>query len=250
MVKNIYVTLAMFIIIPTFILSVFIAFIPALVLRLFKQDKRAEKWLRINGTNIARIIIWSLRIELIPSGMENIPTDTNKICFVSNHQSMLDIPSVLAGLRIWSGFITKKELNKIPILRHWIRAMNCVYIDRKSPRASLGAILQGVENIKNGIPMFVFPEGTRSKDGQLGKFKNGSLKLATKAKATIVPITIDGNHTALSQRKSLKRAKVYLTVAEPIDTSTMDEEQLKGVADQVYSAIEEKFRSSRENSKQ
>lgn len=243
MLKYVHVAIAVLIVVPTFILSMFVGILPAAILRLFKADTLADRWMRFNGTNISRTILWSLHIKIETRGMDKIPRDGTPVCFVSNHQSMLDIPAVIAGLRIWAGFITKKELDRIPFVNSWIRSINCVYIDRKSPRSSISAILKGVENIRNGIPMFIFPEGTRSKTGDLGEFKTGSLKLATRAKAVVVPITIDGTRKALEQKQGVGRVKVILSVADPISTADLDDEALKVLPDTVYGAIEEQFSS-------
>lgn len=247
MLSRIHIFFALLIIVPTFIISLFVAIIPAYIMKLFKADKYYEKWMRFNGTNIARIILWSLRVKVVVEGREKIPQEGSSVCFVANHQSMLDIPTVLAALRIWAGFITKAELKKVPILNAWIASMHSVYIDRKSNRSSLQAILKGVENIKNGIPMFIFPEGTRSKTGELGKFKNGSLKLATKAKAIIVPITLDGTRLAFEQKKGIRKIVVHVTVADPIPTADLDEEQQKELADVVFGSIQKQFKSLNHN---
>lgn len=241
--KYIHLAIAILIVIPTFILSIFVGILPAFIMRLCKADRIAERWMRFNGTNISRTILWVLRIKVEAVGTDRIPAAGTPVCFVSNHQSMLDIPVVIAGLRIWAGFIAKSELKKVPILSTWIKSMRCVYIDRKSPRSSIEAILKGVEHIRNGVPMFVFPEGTRSKTGELGEFKSGSLKLATRAKAVIVPITIDGTRKALEQKQGLRRVRVRISVAEPIPTASLDEEALKALPDRVYGAIGEQFRS-------
>lgn len=243
MLKKIHLAIAIMIVVPTFILSLFVGIIPAALLRVFGAQKIAARWMRFNGTNISRTILWSLRMKIEALDTERIPRDGTPVCFVSNHQSALDIPAVIAALRIWPGFITKSELRKVPILNTWIDSMRCVYIDRKSPRSSIEAILRGVDHIRNGTPMFVFPEGTRSKTGALGEFKSGSLKLATRAKAMIVPITIDGTRKALEQKKGIGRVHVRISVAEPIPTADLDDEQLKALPDKVYGAIGEQFRS-------
>ncbi|MCB5231203.1 MAG: lysophospholipid acyltransferase family protein [Sphaerochaetaceae bacterium] len=242
MLKYIHIVLAVTLIVIGFIISVFVAIIPSFFMLLFKKERAYLYWMRLNGTNISRLILWSLRVNVIVEGKENIPEDNQRVCFVSNHQSMLDIPLVLASLRIWPGFITKSELKKVPILNSWIKAMNSVYIDRKSPRSSLQAIIKGSDNIKKGIPMFIFPEGTRSKTGELGKFKTGSLKLATKAKATIVPITIEGSALALERKTGIKRTTVHVSVAKPIESASLDEQGIKELPLVVFGSIEKQFK--------
>ncbi len=239
--KYIHLFIAVLIVVPTFVLSMVVAKFPAFIMRLFKADKAADKWMRLNGTNISRTVLFSLNTRVEVSGLDRIPAEGTPVCFVANHQSMVDIPATIAGLRIWAGFIAKAELKRVPMLSTWIKSMNCIYIDRKSPRSSIEAILKGVENIRKGIPMFVFPEGTRSKDGSLGEFKSGSLKLATRAKAVIVPITIEGSRKALEQKRGVGRVVVHVSVGEPIPTADLDEQQLKELPDVVYGAIGRQF---------
>ncbi len=219
------------------VLSMFVAILPSAVLRVFKRDNLSDRWMRVNAIALSKIIMFALGTRIEVKGKEHIPDDGRKLCFVANHQSMLDIPAVVGGLHIWAGFVTKKELQRVPILNSWITAIHCVYIDRKSPRSSIEAILKAVDNIRSGIPMFIFPEGTRSKTGRLGEFKTGSLKLATRAKASIVPITIDGTRSALEGRRGLGFPKITLTVSPAVDTADLDEKQLKTLADEIHDSI-------------
>ncbi|PMU48000.1 1-acyl-sn-glycerol-3-phosphate acyltransferase, partial [Pseudomonas sp. GP01-A3] len=79
------------------------------------------------------------------------------------------------------GFIAKMEITKLPIVPGWMEQMHCVFMDRSDRRQSLKAIKDGVEKLKNGHSLVIFPEGTRSKGTQMGEFKSGSLHLATKS---------------------------------------------------------------------
>jgi 1-acyl-sn-glycerol-3-phosphate acyltransferase len=239
--KLLHLFFAFGIVIPVLFLSVFVAIIPVAVLRLFKAERAADRWARINGTLIAATAVWTLNVKMHVDGLENIPVDGTPLCFVANHQSLLDIPSVVSGLHIWAGFITKKELKKVPLLHFWIEAINCVYIDRKSPRSSIEAIIKGVDNIRKGIPMFIFPEGTRSKTGALGEFKPGSLKLATRAKALIVPIAISGTRKSFEDKKGLGRVHVRISVGEPISTAGLTEEEVKALPAKVFGAVETQY---------
>lgn len=239
--KYIHLFLAILVVIPILILSVFVAIIPIALLRLFGKRQSAEQWAQLNGTFIARTIMWVVNVKMTTFGTENIPQDGSPVCFVANHQSMLDIPAVVSGLKIWGGFIAKKELKKVPILNFWIESIHCVYIDRKSPRSSIEAIFKGVENIKQGIPMFIFPEGTRSKDGQLGQFKNGSLKLATRSQALIVPVAIHGTRQALEAKRGIRRVEVKMAVSEPIVTKGLSADELKALPNRVFGELEQAY---------
>ena len=241
MLKILHIALASLVVVPVLILSVFIAIIPAALLRLFKANRAADRWTRVNGTLVARIILWSLNTRIHADGMENIPQKGTPICFMANHQSLLDPFAVVAGLHIWAGFITKRELKKVPLVNFWIESINCVYIDRKSPRSSIGAILKGVDNIRKGIPMFVFPEGTRSKSGGLGEFKSGSLKLATRAKAVIVPIAISGSRNAFEDKRGIRPVHIWISVCKPIPTEQLTDAELKTLPDTVYHTIQQRY---------
>lgn len=239
--KIIRIFIAALIVVPALILSVFVAIIPAGIMKLFHGRKAANKWMRINGTFIAKLILFMLNVKVHVDGIENLPTDGTPVCFMANHQSLLDVPIVVGSLGIWAGFITKKELDRVPIVNFWVRSINCIYIDRKSARSSIEAILKGVQNIKNGIPMFIFPEGTRSKTGQLGEFKNGSLKLATRSKAVVVPIAIRGIRPGLEDVRNLRRVHAYASVCKPVATADLTDEQLKDLPHVIYGEIETRF---------
>ena len=242
--KNIQVIIAFIIVVPSLIFSMFVAILPSFLMRLVGLNKAADKWMFINAVNISKVILFSLGTRVETRNKHLIPPKGSQVCFVANHQSAIDIPVVVGFLQIWAGFVAKAELKKIPIASSWIKAIHCVYIDRKSPRNSIEAIFKGVDNIRNGIPMFIFPEGTRSKDGTMGEFKPGALKLATRAKAIIVPITIDGTRKTFENRKGLSIPKIILTVSEPIDTSKMDENQLKELPQKVFNAIKQPLPTS------
>ena len=190
--KTIQLVLAGIYIILHFIISMILGVIPAKLLMLLGMRRASERLLRFNGYLLSKGIVTSLGGRVTVIGKENIPLDERRICFVSNHQSYADIPLLVSYIPILAGFVAKQELTRIPILNSWMKALGCVFIDRSSARSSIKAIFDGVASIKAGHPLFIFPEGTRSKSREFGEFKAGSLKLATRAKAIIIPITIDG----------------------------------------------------------
>ena len=135
------------------------------------------------------------------------------------------------------GFVAKKEMVKTPIIGYWMGKYNCVPLDRENPREALKVIREGSENIKNGYSMAIFPEGTRSKDGVLREFKKGSLKLATMAKAPVVPVTIDGAYRAFEIDGKFKPIDITVTFGEPIYTADLTREEEKQLMDKVRSII-------------
>ncbi|MBN2797226.1 MAG: 1-acyl-sn-glycerol-3-phosphate acyltransferase [Clostridia bacterium] len=152
-------------------------------------------------------------------GLENIPTE-GPVVFVANHQGNFDIPTLIGYLNRPIGFIAKAETEKMPIVGGWMKNMRCVFLDRENPRAALKAIKSGIEIVKSGHAIVIFPEGTRSVDGKVDEFKPGSFKLAMKAEAMIVPVTISGTYDMMPKgSKRIKPAEVKLTISEPIPST-------------------------------
>ena len=109
------------------------------------------------------------------------------------------------------------------MLSGWMKSMNCVFMDRDNPRESIRAIKDGTELLKEGYSLVLFPEGTRSKDGNLGEFKAGGLRLATKSKVDILPITINGTKDIMNKDSLIIRpAKVKVIVSPLIKVDEYD----------------------------
>lgn len=168
-------------------------------------------------------------------GGENIPE--GPCVFIGNHTSVLDCPLLMVAAKRSVGFIAKKELIKVPIIGYWIQQAKCVPIDRENVREAVKVINEGVQNIKDGHSMAIFPEGTRSKDGKLGEFKKGSMKLATKAKAPIVPVSMDRAYRAYEIDKKIKPIDITVTFGKPIYTENLTKEEERGLAEKVRMII-------------
>lgn len=118
--------------------------------------------------------------------------------FIVNHQSLFDIFIVATAIPQHFSAIAKKEAFSVPLFGFIIKKMGTVSIDRKNHVNSVSGINQAVEKLKNGTSVIIFPEGTRSRDGQIGIFKKGAFKLALDSKATIIPMGISGAYQAQS----------------------------------------------------
>lgn len=186
--------------------------------RIEEKDKLTNKTVKHWADSLLKLS--GCEVEVI--GEENVPKDRN-VLFVSNHQGNFDIPVLVKYIEKPKGFLAKKELARIPVLKGWMEAMNCVLMDRDNARDSIRAIKEGVSVLKSGYSLVLFPEGTRSKDGSLGEFKSGGLRLATKSKLDVVPVTIDGTKDIM-QRDSIiiKPAKVKVTISPLIKTADYD----------------------------
>lgn len=139
-----------------------------------------------------------------------------QICFVANHQGMFDIPLVLGFIGRPTGFIAKQELFKIPVLSWWMHEIPCVFIDRASARNAMASFTKSAAVIEQGNPLVIFPEGTRSRGDEMGRFHLGSFKLAVIAKATIVPVAIKGSWRVYEIDKKIHPTVLKLKVLDPI----------------------------------
>lgn len=171
-------------------------------------------------------------VNYIVEGKENIPDDEN-VLFVANHQGMFDFPAVVTCLKKPCAFIVKKEAASYPVVNHCMRLMDCIYIDRDNAREALKSLDAAAELIKNGRNVLIFPEGTRSKTGEIGEFKNGVYKIVEKAKCKVIPILINGTRLALEETGNIKPADVTVKVFPPIETKDMDRKQIKGLAGEI-----------------
>lgn len=174
-------------------------------------------------------------------GEENIPEES--CVFVGNHQGDFDILVMKGYIDKPIGFIAKKELIKLPGVSYWMKQIHCVFMDREDPRDSVRAILEGVENIKEGISMVIYPEGTRSQSSEMLEFKKGAMKLALKSGAPIVPVTINGSYKIFEAQKGKKTkpTKVDLIFSEPIYTKDLSKEEISNLSEHVKEIIKNKL---------
>ena len=193
--------------------------------------KRVHQWAK-NRLLFAGVKVEVKGIENIPPQylareMNDLPQPKPNALFVSNHQSNFDILTILGYLPCDVGFIAKTELAQFKTFAYWMREIHCLFLDRNDMKQSMQTIVDGVKAIKNGQAMVVFPEGTRSKGKAHHEFKAGSLKLATKANAPIIPLTVDGAYKAMEGNPHgfIRKANVTLTIHEPIYTEGMSKEE-------------------------
>ena len=187
--------------------------------RSHKRSKMAQhmvmnafiRCLRLAGTN------------LIVEGREKIPSDT-AVLYVGNHSSYYDILCGFVATPTGAGFFAKKEMEKIPCLRHWMEFINCLFLDRKNLKEGLKTINVGTQYLKDGFSMVIFPEGTRSQDDDPHAFKEGSLRPALKANVPIVPMAISGTADILENNRlyTVKPATVHITFGDPIYPDEID----------------------------
>ena len=135
-------------------------------------------------------------VEIKAYGVENIPSE-GSFMFFPNHQGLYDVLAMIETSPIFFSVVVKKELMKIGFLRTVFKIMGAYAIDREDVRQSMKVIQSVSEDVKNGKNFLIFPEGTRSRNGnEIGEFKGGSFKSATKAKCPIVPVALIDTYKA------------------------------------------------------
>ncbi|HBH29569.1 MAG: 1-acyl-sn-glycerol-3-phosphate acyltransferase [Desulfofustis sp. PB-SRB1] len=218
-----------------------VLFIPLLVLRLAGMKQREAALAHYFVRSWARQMIGAAGAVVTVRGLSNIPAH-GKYCIVANHQGGFDIPLLLGYMPKIAGFIAKKELKYVPIMSGWMREIHCVFLDRSNRRAASTAIAQAVEQVQNGHPLIIFPEGTRSRSGRMNTFKPGSLKLPIRAKALIIPVTIDGSYLLKEANGGLMRpGNVTITVHPSVDATPFSESQTQELAERLSGIIQSGF---------
>ena len=198
-----------------------------------QRDREADRIVKKWGRSMVNLS----GSKVIVTGEEHVPPQGG-VVFISNHQGNFDIPILLGFIDKPKAFIAKKELKKLPLISSWMYYMNCVFMDRSSARAGLKAIQEGVAFLKQGYSQIIFPEGTRSRGEQLGEFKPGSFKLATKAGVPIVPVTIKGSYKIMEANGGLiKPAVVEMFISEPVPTAGLSKVETEQLPEKVRNII-------------
>lgn len=198
--------------------SMIVLFVYFLLGLLGWKQSQAKLLYRVTRT-WARQMIAAAGGKVEVSGLENLPAHGG-VLFISNHQGAFDIPLLIGYLPGVKGFVSKKENFRLPIISTWMKLLGCIVIDRGDLRQSAGAIARGIRDLKTGRSLVIFPEGTRSKSGNLQRFKEGSFKLATRSGAPIVPLTIDGSYRLLeSNRGRIRPGVIRLTIHRPLSAA-------------------------------
>ena len=195
-----------------------------------------------------RMVQWALGtigkicgVKLTVIGKENIPKD-QAVLYVCNHRSYFDIIlgySIMPGL---TGYISKDDLEKVPLLNIWMRRLYCLFLNRTDMKQGLKTILKAIEYIKQGVSICIFPEGTRNRgeEGSLLEFKEGSFKIAENTGCPVIPMAI--SHTAdviLNHMPKVTPCHVTIEYGEPIYPKELPKEQKRALGAMTKGRIQE-----------
>jgi 1-acyl-sn-glycerol-3-phosphate acyltransferase len=189
--------------------------IPCLLITIVHPKGKANYWfIRI----WARLLLWTCGVKTEIRGRENLPPEGSFI-IMSTHNSHFDIPVLIKEVPRQFRIVAKKVLFKIPIFGWIMSAAGYVSVDRGNKRQAFSSLDKAAGSVTAGMPLLIFPEGTRSSDGSLGPFKKGGFVLATKAKVPIIPVVVEGTFFVLPKTTwRVRPGPVKVTFCPPIDT--------------------------------
>lgn len=206
-----------------------------------------------NRSSLA-IVNWAFRVVLriagtkaIVIGEENVPKDT-AVMYVGNHRSFFDILLTYVRVPRPTGYVSKKEMEKVPLLSIWMKLLHCLFLDRKDIKKGMQTILKAIEKAKNGISICIFPEGTRNRvPDTFLPFHEGSFKIAEKANVPIVPITLNNSSAIFEDHfPKIKKTTVVIEYGEPIYMENLPKEEKKFIGAKVQKIIEETYFKNKE----
>lgn len=230
-----------FILVASFVILFLILSIPLLIIewivgRINMEAKSRSSLAIVNWA--FRACLWLAGASVTVLGEENVPHD-RAVLYVGNHRSFFDILITYVRVPRPTGYIAKKEMQRIPLLRNWMDNLHCLFLDRNDIKQGLKTILTGIEKIKSNISICIFPEGTRNKTGDTFlPFHNGSFKIAEKSGCPIIPMIINNSAAIFEDHlPKMKKAHVVIEYGQPIIISELTGDEKKHIGEHVQKII-------------
>lgn len=193
---------------------------------LHKRDVQSLKIIK----KVFQYLLWVSGVKVTVKGIENIPED-RAVLFVGNHRSYFDILVGYVTVPGLMGFVAKKEMERYPLLSNWMRYVNCLFLDRVNMKEGLKTILTGIDRVKKGTSVWIFPEGTRNKNENildLLEFKEGSLKIAEKSGCPVIPVAMTGTADVFENHlPRIKKSHVIIEFGTPFIVKELNQEYRK-----------------------
>jgi 1-acyl-sn-glycerol-3-phosphate acyltransferase len=187
------------------------------------------------------LILTTSGIRVRVEGLENVDPHEAAI-YCANHQSAMDIPVLFVHLPVQFRFVAKRSLFNLPFLGWHLRRSGHTPVDRERPREALKSLEQAAQEAREGKSFVLFPEGHRSRSGQIQPFKGGSFYLAILSGVPIVPITLNGTRSVLKPDSYHVRAgQTEMIVHPPVPTKDLTLNDVKALSGQVQARIVSRF---------
>ncbi|MDD6057225.1 MAG: lysophospholipid acyltransferase family protein [Clostridiales bacterium] len=230
--------IALLFVILFLILSIPILILTWLLGKFYPQATDLAQLRIIQGVFRILLLISGTRVTII--GEENVPKDV-PVLYVGNHRSIFDIIITYTRCPRVTGYVSKNSVEHIPIFSIWMRRLHCLFLDREDIKEALKTILVGIDNIKNGISMCIFPEGTRNTtEVTVLPFKAGSFKMAEKTGCPIIPMAITNSAEVFENHLfRIKSTHVILEYGEPIYPKELDKELQKKIGTYCQEKVEQ-----------
>jgi 1-acyl-sn-glycerol-3-phosphate acyltransferase len=181
------------------------------------------------------LILATTGVEVEASGLERLDVGSSYL-FAVNHQSIYDIPILFWSLPLQLRILAKASLGRFPFLGWHLARTGHVLVDRRNPGPQIFRKVRGL--MQAGVSLMVFPEGTRSLDGQVGRFKGGIFLMAIEAGLPVVPVAIEDSRFVMRKGRLMTcPGQVRLTVLEPIPTSGLTREAARELAERVRQIV-------------
>ena len=178
-------------------------------------------------------------IRVRVAGREHLPLGRAAV-YCANHESNVDPPILFTALHPRMHIVYKAEINAIPLLARAFQHGGFVPIDRRNKEAAMRSLEAGAKSIRDGNSFLIFPEGTRSKTGEMLPFKKGGFLMALKAQAPIVPVAISGGRDAMRRgSKIIRPVTVTIRIGAPIETAGMQMADRDALIAQVRGRIQD-----------
>ena len=222
------------------ILSIPVMFVEWIIGK-FNQDLKDKSSLKIVQWAF-RCVIFLSGTKITVIGEENVPKD-EPVLYIGNHRSYFDTVITYARVPGLCGYISKKEVDRVPLLNIWMRYLHCLFLDRTNIRQGLEMVLAAIHKVKNGISICVFPEGTRNRTTEdFIPFHNGCLKIAEKTGCAVVPMAL--NHTDdifETHIPWIRKTHIVLEYCKPIYPGSLPKEEKKKLAEIVEQTVKDTY---------
>jgi 1-acyl-sn-glycerol-3-phosphate acyltransferase len=186
----------------------------------------------------ARALVWVSGSRLTVTGAENLGKHPVAV-YACNHTSYMDIPVIFAVLPFQFRILARKQLWSIPFIGWYLNRSGQMPIDTANPHATLSSLGAGARALRSGMPLFVFPEGGRTSDGELRPFLSGAAYLAIRAQVPLVPLALGGVYELLPiHTHHFYPGELTLKIGEPIETVGMTMRQTDELTARLREAIE------------
>jgi 1-acyl-sn-glycerol-3-phosphate acyltransferase len=200
----------------------------------FDRRGRLQHWC---ASTWSRMIARTALLDVSVHGAEHLRVGESYV-FLSTHQSWMDIPVMLGYLPAQLRIAAKREVFMIPFLGWHLRRAGHIAINRGSTAESIASLRRAAHLLGGGVSAFLFPEGTRTRDGSLQPLKKGGFRLAIESGLPLVPVTIAGTRRAMPRGSTVLRAgPVEMYIDPPIPTAGLDEADLPALIQQVCAAM-------------